>query len=42
MYYFKVIPVMKVSCFLVGGQSVRHGASGDQQHSLRKYGGMRN
>ena len=35
-------PLMKVSCFLVGSQDVRHGASGDQRVSLRKFGGMRN
>ena len=37
VYYFTVIVVMKVLCFSVGRQDVRHGASG----SLRKYGGMR-
>ena len=42
VYYFTVTPLMKVSCFLVGSQDVPHGASGDQQVSLRKYGGKRN
>ena len=42
VYYLTVIPLVKVSCFLVGSQNVRHGTSGDQQVSLRKYGGMRN
>ena len=42
VHYFTVILFLKVSCFLVGRQGARHGASGDQQDSLRKYGGMRN
>ena len=42
VFYLTVIPLVKVSCFLVGSQNVRHGASGDQQVSLGKYGGMRN
>ena len=42
VYYFTVIVVMKVSCFLVGSQDVSHGASGDQQRPLREYGGMGN
>ena len=42
VYYLTVIPLVKVSSFLVRSQNVRHGASGDQQVSLRKYGGMRN
>ena len=42
VYHFTVILVLKVSYFLVGSQDVRHRASGDQQLSLRKYGGMRN
>ena len=42
LYYFTVILVMKVLCFLVESPDVRHGASGDQQLSLRKYGDMRN
>ena len=40
--YFAVIPFMKVSCFLVGRQGVRHEASEDQQLRWREYGGMRN
>ena len=42
VYYFTVILLLKVSCFLVGRQGAPHGASGDQQDSLREYGGMRN
>ena len=33
---------MKVSCFLIGRQVVRHEASEDQQLPWREYGGMRN
>ena len=40
--YFTVILPMKVSCFLVGRQGVRHEASEDQQLRWREYGGMRN
>ena len=40
--YFAVILLVKVSCFLVGRQGVRHEASGDQQLPWREYGGMRN
>ena len=40
--YFTVILLMKVACFLVGRQGVRHGASGDRQSPWRDYGGMRN
>ena len=43
VYYFTVILLMKVSCFLVGRrQGVRHEASEDLQLRLREYGGMRN
>ena len=42
VYYFTVILLLKASCFLVGRQGARYGASGDQQDSLREYGGMRN
>ena len=40
--YFTVILFMKVSCFLVGRQGVRHEASEDQQLRWIEYGGMRN
>ena len=40
--YFTVIFLMKVSCFLVERQVVRHEASEDQQLPWREYGGMRN
>ena len=42
VYNFFITIVMKVSCFLVGGQGVRHEASEDQQPPWREYGGMRN
>ena len=42
VYYFTVILLLRVSCFLAGRQGARHGASRDQQDSLREYGGMRN
>ena len=42
VYCFAVIPLIRVMCFLVGRQGVRHGGSGDQHLSLREYGGMRN
>ena len=42
VYDFTVIPLMKASCFLVGSQDVRHGASGDQQVSFKEYGSKRN
>ena len=40
--YFPIILLMKVSCFLVGRQGVRHEASEDQQLPWREFGGMRN
>ena len=42
VYCITVILLLKASCFLVGRQGARYGASGDQQDSLREYGGMRN
>ena len=42
VYYFTVILLLRVSCFLAERQGARHGASGAQQDSLREYGGMRN
>ena len=43
VYYFTAILLLRVSCFfLEGTQGARHGTSGDQQDSLREYGGMRN